>query len=357
MSDRSTTFRGTFEIVPNLSENPHTVYRQWLKAVLKFLGNLMSGSPLHPYGMVFLALSFAQLAALPMMMEVDEHGALIHPNPPDFPRPAPLAAGAGAGSIQNHKIAMDLHLSHLDITQYARRSILHSIGAVNEEAITDPFSQVVILDTYAIMQAMHIRFGVQTAAGISELKLQLLEPIQAQDAQAFRGFAIAYTNIIMDLARADCPVNEYDAMTSFTIATSGFPAINSAIDRYTNLHPMLADRSLAALVAYVESQLASVTTQASGFANAATNSFVTAAFVHEAVADGFALYARRQRDHNVTPGGTATRDTSKYCFHHGHCAHSGSECRYMGSTLAKTERKFFTRAQILASDSSTGGRK
>ena len=342
------------DIPTSLADDPAGNFHQWEKDIRNISAQLLADE--YAYGLAHLVFPPAMFATLPRNTIVDADGDLVEEVPPNPVKPATLVANASGGTVAIFKDNNDRYLRFQKSCNAFRNAILKSLGATLRLELTDPASDIILLDVPTIVRNMEARFGTRTAANMSSLHYKLLQPIDGQDSETFRKFSSTFVDILNQLLRADYEVDEYSKMQKFSEATSMQPAISTAINDYVKLNPVLGTRNLPALISYVSAQLANLTLSNAGFAGSAATMpptpLTTEAIVNAAVQSALALYSKSAPRESRPESGTGRN--SLYCFHHGRIGHAGSTCRHMAAQN-KVKKGSFTTAQIQAKDSSIGG--
>jgi hypothetical protein len=208
-------------------------------------------------------------------------------------------------------------------------------------------------------------FGVRNASDISAYQTQLRTAINGSDLSTFLEFSTRFTKTVQAMALAGQPIASYDQMESFKDATSNQPAIADAISHYVVVNPTLAARTLPALIAYVQLQLANVTTRTAGFVAMArphkaaltTDTTGSEPVTHQELAqalksigDSFHEALKLSKGaggssirRGARGGGPGDKKQSSYCYLHGKGMHKGIDCRVM---LADTSA--YSRAMLNA---------
>jgi len=271
------------------------------------------------------------------------------------PQPADLANGAGAGTVENHKRAMQLYENYMTLTRYLWAAIVASISRTLKVAITDPVTKIIMLTTNEIMTHFRVLYGTTTAAMIQDLTTQLANPLEGYDLTTFVSHSATFNIVVAKLAAANQPISQAQAMMDFERSCLGQAPVAEAIQRYIHTNPAIAARTLANLMAYVNEQLTNVTTATGGFAAAATAAATKAviplhkmhqysslsmtqadrsALVKDIAAEmhalGFVKGAQAQPHpvRQLAPVGRGPQNMKHYCYRHGY-GHKGVDCKVM----------------------------
>jgi hypothetical protein len=324
----------TVNFAITLAEAPSQIYSRWLKQIRDYAPSICV--ELFSYGLLFLVIPRALYITFPKCLNEDGQ-PLPYPN---LLRPENNAGGAGTGTVGNTKKDHDAWIKLVTLSEALRQGILKSLGEDIELTQTDPVTGICTHDTNTIMANMAQMYGVVTSADITQLRADLAKPLSGTDHTTFSSHAAQFQDKIGILLRAGQPLSQWDQQTIFEDTCSSWQAVAAAIRLYIQANPVLAARTLAALIAYTQAQLLNVTASASGLANAASSrtSLSDAAFI-DAVADKVA----QKMLSNKTPRQVRTPrlPNNFYCYHHGTIGHKGKECKYMAANSSK-----FTPAMI-----------
>lgn len=308
----------TILIEPSLGDNPVQNYPAWYKCVRKVASNLFA-HPSAPYGLLHLVTPPAIFATYPR--NVDAAG---NPIPPPNPaQPDPLAGNAAGGTTAIYKENMGTFMHYITERNHLRSAVIDSIGIILQRDQTDPLTDTITHDIPTLVNNMELLFGTETRDSLRRLHNLLDSPIQGQDTATFLDFSSTFSETLQKLARAGHPVDSYSQMERFIAATSAQPGITKAIDSYMVITPLIADRTLLLLIAYIRGQITNMTTSYSGFAGNASMVTITQAEYQTLLSNGPA----------AANAGQATQakpaSTRPYCYHHGYSGHIGSSCRIM----------------------------
>lgn len=305
-----------FDIPTNLGSIED--YPSWHQHILRSAAS--APIPDLQYGLVHLVVSPATYLAYPGVA-----------GPINIQRPAALAGGAAGGTVATYKEQLDLFLLYTRLTKLLQKAIIDSLSPALQRDITDAATNIILMDCYAIMLHMENLFGVPNAASVDNLMSKLMQPLLGQDMTTFIDHTSQFNIVLAELQRAGQPLSAYEQMTRFTDTVSTQPAAFAAIQRFVQINPNLAARTLPNLIVYVREQLANVTAAAGGYANAAVASPITPTLVQDIVTamrnQGLVVSSSPAAGKGPLPG-RSPRNMTHYCYKHGY-GHKGSVCTVM----------------------------
>jgi len=336
----------TSQILPTLIHHPTRVFSQWYNSVSAFAASI--GTADFTYGMVHLVISPQAWAALPG--NTAQNGDVI-----PFPTPQPpgaLAGNASAATVHLYREDSELYRRYLGYVASLRAALLESLGPEIQIFLRDPNHNIIILSIPQIMAMMRETYGTAAAADIEALLARLSEPITAGDHDSFVSFTIGFRQTVAALDRAGQPLSQYLQCRRLQEATASQSNIARAVAFYFETNPLLADQSLADLIAFVLRQLQNTSVSCLGYANAAAvlpSSFMPPPHpVQEAFMAATDRRQRRRqgRGHGASPSAGPRQSTGldpqpshssrQYCYHHGFSGHPSSNCNFMRRSTAHT---------------------
>ena len=359
------TFR---QIRFSLAINANSVYPDWLADVQNLAGSL--GQGLRPSGLFDLVATPAewdrQYPPAP-----DAAGDLV---PVPFPvapvLPADLQVGAAAAAIAVHERLVKQVVQYRELCEVLKAAILDSIGQDNVRAVSDAISGTRLLQPMAIMDAMRALHGTANVATLNGWKAELQKP--HDPAYDFNHLATSHRFLNARLEVNGQGESELTKCTNIEHAVSTFPGYRRAIAEYYTATPIVAQRTIAGLTAYVMLHQPNITVGAAHYGNAAMPPALAHMFQayldqHYPVAGpGVGAGPGRGRGaDNRAPNGRGGRGQGgrgrgaapgnrNYCFKHGYDGHRGPACNFMWSAN-QTALGAYTAAQIAAPDHTTGG--
>ena len=320
----------------SLADQPSQNYHSWLQHICDVASSLCAH--IFPYGLLFLVIPQALY--------------MTFPDAADIPYPAPVkpdqpAGGAGGGTVAIYKEAFENWQQFKLNMQALRAAIIESLGAAIRRSQINAVTGIIVHNTNAIMANIAAVYGVVTSADLTQLRAELAMPLLGTDHTTFTAHGAQFTEKLAIITRAGQPLAHWDQEHIFLQTCSAFAPVTDANQRYIQANPILANRTLAAMIAHTTAQLVNIPVAAAGYANAATATTIDPAFV-AAVAAALAApqgqqhpagnAARRQASGGAAPAQSRPR---MYCYHHGYLGHKGSKCKHMLADRIK-----FTQAML-----------
>ena len=222
------------------------------------------------------------------------------------------------------------------------------------QPIADPLAgYAVTMSVLDIFDHLRATYGTLTTGDIRELQSQLQVFIMADDMATFVSFSAQFAQTIERLETAGQGLRPFQQMECFINSTSNQPNIAKAIEKYVENNPILGNRSLAHMIAYVRINLSNVTSTsaASGYSALAKkleSQTMASKQFEQACADKIAEleFKLAAAVLQSTPGGRSHRNAQPpthqpnrqtharpahrpYCYFHGYFDHQGKVCRIM----------------------------
>jgi hypothetical protein len=288
---------------------------------------------------------------------------------PTFPKPQPIPLVASHAVLAQHKFASEQFLSFTSQSSTFKQDVITSLSTENQTFIKDRLTGTRNVTLLQIVTKMSQLYDTPSSLTITTLQDKLKTPMSSN--QTFLQFHTAFQTTVDFLAQAHQPVSNFNQMQYLINATTTFPAIVKAVDKYITDHPLIADRDISALIAFIILQApASLTSGNQGYSNAAIPPPITrdevAAMIKAAhtkgVQDGKNINNHNNNNNNSNRNSTRntnstttqlpkpTRYGTKYCFFHGYnFSHIGTECKVMANDHKSTPQ------HKAATDSTTGG--
>ena len=321
-----------------LHDNPSAQWPKFYREAKQFAYRFMQEYPGYPGGLLFFVLPIAEYNAVP---HVTVGGVPIPPAIPLYP--ADLTAAATASEIATYRTNVDLCTHFFRIKEAFKTAILIAMGESLVLAIANPLAgYAVTMDISEIFEHLRATYGILTTGDIRALQTDLQVPILSDDMATFVSFAARFSEVIERLETAGQGLRPFQQMESFINSTSNQFNISKAIEKYVETNPILANRSLPQMIAYVRTHLSNVipTSAASGYSGSAKNMDrqVISEVFDKIFSDKIAeIEARLAAAASQTPlFGTVRQQLPKaYCYVHGTCAHPAVECQTMLADRAK----------------------
>ena len=145
----------------------------------------------------------------------------------------------------------------------------------------------------------------------------------------FVTFSAHVAEINERLESAGQGLRSFQQMEAFINATASQPNISKAIDKYVESNPLLVNRTLPLMIAYVRTNLSNVipTSAASGY-----SALVSKPDPHLLANQLFERYFSdklAELDARFLAAASQKPVNREYCYVHGYCNHPGSVCRVM----------------------------
>ena len=301
----------------------------------------MQEYPGYPGGMLFLVLPLAEYNTVP---QVTVGGVIVPPAIPMYP--ADLLPAATASQIATYRVQVDLRIHYFRILEAFKAAVLIAMGEALVQAISDPLAgYAVTMEVLPIFDHLRATYGILTTGDIRDLQTQLQVLILADDMPTFVSFSTHFSEAIERLETAGQGLRPFQQMEAFINSTANQPNIAKAIEKYVETNPILGNRSLPLMIAYVRSNLSNVipTSAASGYSALAKSlehqskaSEVFEKVFIDKIADLEAKLAAAVtqisaggRNRNSSWRRRPTSAPRVYCYFHGTCGHLGTDCTIM----------------------------
>ena len=324
-----------------LLDNPSAQYPKFLREAKQIAFRLMQEHTDYPAGLMFLVIPLAEYNLIP---QVTVLGVIQPPRIPIWP--APLGPAATPAQLEDFRQAASHCTKHWLVIEYFRTAIFTAMGEDLLQEIADPLAgEAVTMETLQVFQHLAATYGVLTSADVRELKLELEQPIVSDDMKTFVKFAANFSTIVLRLQTAGQALPAFEQMELFTTSTQHEPNIAKAIEKYVDNNPVLAARTLPQMITAVRTSLSNIAPapMKSAYAGATntTDRLSTPELLQKfADIESRLAAAMQQKSVSVPAGGKAGGAQSRnfvagYCYLHGKCGHSGSQCRIMLADRAK----------------------
>jgi hypothetical protein len=342
-NSQSSRLPQTTSQLPSLVSNPREHFPLWIKELARHAQSLNPRNASR-YGALDLVLPAPVLELMPRNR--DEDGDALPPV--NRTKPDPIHGNAAAGTVALWREESDNYHDYQEAAATLLTLILDSLSISMKEQLEDAATGTMHRTIPEIILWVTERYGTANAADIAQYMEQLHVPIDSSDLASFLAHYSHFRTITQALVRANQPLSIFQSLQIFRTSTQSQPAISTAIERYIQLNPILADQNLADLVIYVTAQLDNITTDAAGFAGAvqarppgsgwagakAGSPDWTAHDIESTRMRLNALERAHKRssnsDRNIASArGRTGRGTQQYCYLHGYGAHSGQHCRVM----------------------------
>jgi hypothetical protein len=296
-------------ISPSLAINPALNFRLWRINLAQQVAALQN-EEFGIHGLLFLILPPPTYANLPGAIS-PENWSLIRPNWEDN-----FTANARQKYIFQ-KAAVDDLVKH---NTAIRNAMLNSIGPALAEEIINPLYNYVTLTPREILAFLDNRFPLEGPSVIQTLRSDLQRPAPGSDPTSFSNHVTTFKATIRHLAQAGQVYPPEWILDQFISTCTGQPPLIDAISDYlksTATPTAQIDRSVAAITSFIQTRLeephiGTVFSAArfGGSAHAAATTITSPAPTQRAAAPS-----------TVKP----------YCYHHGPCGHTGTDCQHMAS--------------------------
>jgi hypothetical protein len=340
-------------------------YRSWKQAVWDHAYSICQH--LSSSGLFMLIATDAEWASA--AENRDENDEVIAR--PTFPKPEPIPLVASNAALAQHKFASEQFLSFTSQSATFKQDVIISLSTENQTFIKDRFTGTRNVTLLQIVTRMSQLYNTPSSLTITNLQDKLKTPMSSN--QTFLQYHTEFQTTVDHLAQALQPISNFDQMKYFIDATTTFPAIAKAVDKYITDYPLIADRDINALITFIILQApAFITSGSQGYSNAAIPPPLTrsdvAAMIKAAhikgVQEGKAITNNNNKtttDHNSrnttrntnttnAQSPNPTRHGTKHCYFHGYnFSHIGTECKVMANDHN------FTPQHKAATNSTTGG--
>ena len=318
----------------------------------------MQEYPGFPAGLLYLVIPLAEYNTVPQVTV----GLVLQP--PTIPQyPADLTANSSASTIATYRIQADICTHYFRLLESFKAAVLVAMGEALVQPISDPRAgYAVTISVLEIFDHLRATYGVLTTGDIRQLQSQLQIMILGDDIATFVSFAAHFSEVIERLETAGQGLRSFQQMESFINSTASQPNISRAIEKYVETNPVLGERSLPLMIAYVRTNLSNIsaTSSASGYSAMAQSKFEKAcgdkiSELEHKLAAAVSQISSGGRSHQ--PQAAAPRPPNKspyippgkrgYCYLHGSRDHAGKHCKIM-----LQNRIMFTSAMLNASSPS-----
>ena len=314
-----------FVFLNTLHDNPSAQWPKFYREAKQIAYRCMQEYPGYPGGLLFLVLPIAQYNSIP---QVTVGGVLVPPAIPVYP--ADLLPAATASEIATYRTQVDFCTQFYRISEAFKAAILVAMGEALVQAISNPLAgDAVTIEVLETFDHLRATYGTLTAGDIRDLQLQLQVNITGDDMATFVTFSAHVAEINERLESAGQGLRSFQQMEAFINATASQPNISKAIDKYVESNPLLVNRTLPLMIAYVRTNLSNVipTSAASGY-----SALVSKPDPHLLANQLFERYFSdklAELDARFLAAASQKPVNREYCYVHGYCNHPGSVCRVM----------------------------
>lgn len=271
-----------------------------------------------PHGLLGYALSAE-------MYQTATGAAVPHAPPQD---PGPLPENATGVAVTTHKYLQTAFLSDQQAIKKAKATILASLSDEAKSLLADPMHGVRRIDLKTMLDRLRAEYGTLTAHDLEQQKNILLVPYPLNT--PIRDYVRRHTEVANTLRTANQPLSSADRVLHLRAGVRHHPPFASAVQHYLTSYPSVAAQSFTgladALAQAEDNSDPTPTTGTTGYSAAATplpTAFSTTELtkmINEAVAA-----AMRERRSPRTP--KPPPNFTHYCWTHGPCSHTSSDCR------------------------------
>lgn len=342
----------TLGIPTSLKDEPAKNYPPWkIEFRHLFVSTLRAR---YPYGLLHEVISNAEWAQLP------NHGDAPNPQPPDA-----LAGNAGNAAVAMYKSEEELCLTYRQAAADCRNTLIASLGPTLRERFSNPLAAgTITMTSLEIVTAVHVLYGVRTALDLKTIEGDMQEVLSSPDLDSFLKFSQAFSKNVRLLNDAGQPLSTHSQLDQFERLLLHHDQPLKAFRLYVEAHPLLADRSLAAVITAIEVHLTNVTSSIAGYAAPMVSvlppTIPTLPFAGSTAALSPADITRlldlltKMAPGGTTMGGGGGRPAkfkqsgpTSYCYVHGYLGHDGNSCKKMKSENAASPGTF-SRAKLNA---------
>jgi len=328
----ATRMTDSFIISPGLFEDPRLNYPSWIISVTEW-------ASLRNFGPVLIT----------NLIPTDAAWNADHPaGEPRLPAPpADMAGNPNAAAIAVWKRHTEIAEKAEIISNEFKAAIIASLGPDIDRETSVGETGHITQSISEILSLVKTAYGNLTTTDIAQRKASLT----INPAQSFRANMAEFRHTFTALSTVGMYTSAYDQMQALEDACAGGPTA-SLVLAYKNEFPLLANRSFAAMTAYIEARIPNLTATAAGYAGKVEADAPMAALVAkfaalEARIEAAAAAAVAAPNH-TGQGGRGGRGGGRaqgrgrgrgrqqpapaanpYCFVHGHAGHPGTACRTM----------------------------
>ena len=260
----------TIVFTNTLHDNPSSQWPKFYREAKQIAFRFMQEYPGYPAGLLYLVIPLPEYNLIPQVIV----GGV--PLPPAVPMyPADLVAASTASEIATYRVQVDLCLHYFRLLEAFKAAILVAMGESLVQAISNPLAgYAVTIEVLQIFDHLRATYGILTTGDIRDLQAQLQVLIVADDMATFVAFSSQFAQIIERLETAGQGLRPFQQMESFINSTANQPNIAKAIEKYVETNPVLGNRSLPLMIAYVRMNLSNVvpTAATSGYSASTKNS-------------------------------------------------------------------------------------
>lgn len=272
------------------------------------------------------------------------HSAVeVAANPNLVQNPAPVApgllvAGAGSGTVQNHRERLERYQRYNAAVADVREQTLEVLGnGLYDTLSASQAGGVSTMDNLYIQTWLHTRIGTANANDIKALRYEA--KFSFSHPSKFPQEAAKMTRIYLDLEVIGAAVGDFDKQEQLEKNIAGQPLIVEAHNDYCKV-TVLANRTFALMTAAMETSLANIshhtadelgylaaTTRATGKREKDQVTTRSTTNKKPRVIYGPGNPAEKKKVYG--PGKPAAAATRPFCFEHGYKGHAGIECKQM----------------------------
>jgi hypothetical protein len=295
-------------------------------------------------GMMFVILSDADWQDFPGNLMVAEVPAVpavgLNPAVPAVPAqyrvrydflttPPPLAGNAANAVVKERELLVNNKAAISRAYFKLRAKYINSIPDEDISELSHPIYGIGTTSLQDIHAHITARYSVLAADDFLTIHTRLRSPKTAL--QSFAGVASLHRELHATMALARQPLSELDKCTFYTEALQHDPSGAYATQLYTQMHPLLLQRTFSGLVAHV-------TLHAPNHVATASNMKLSSAFAApslpeanlSALTSEVAQLRKICNDlRSAKPSSAAKTRPKFYCWVHGSTYHSGDRCKTM----------------------------
>lgn len=343
----SSTIASSLSNVPfntSLKVNPTLHWNKFQKELITFAASLVPD--IIPSGVVFAVVSLAVFNGFPGIMVANAAGVMVATPPYDLAAEIPaLAPNATNAQVKIHDTLRTNKALVLQAVALVKSRMIVSMPDQDKSHLDNPVYGLANYNPFQLYTHLHGRYGTLEQADFTIIFDRLkASKLPGQD---YAELAEVHRDLHSLLLSAGQPSTELAKTTYYQEALRDDFQGRAAVDVYIRLHPQMAARNFADMVATVILQAPTipVTNVSLGYSSAmmSTASAVSTSAPTDAVGlaqhiaqcqKDLAALSRKQR--GPSPAPPAGGSTLKYCHKHGYQkSHAGTDCVVMKAQPTK----------------------
>jgi hypothetical protein len=182
---------------------------------------------------------------------------LVYRTRPDYSAPAALDPQATPVDLANWRLEMQMHFAYTTAQSVLATAILDSVGLANHAALKVAHHPTPLhsLSPLEMIEEMFRKHAALTGPDLQKLRAPLLEPLLAIAIADIETHMTSFMLASMKLSATGHGEDPCRYFEGFLATIQGFPLIVTAIAGYYNTHPLVANKTIATLFAYLTPQV------------------------------------------------------------------------------------------------------